>query len=86
MRDTRDEVEAALVQAFRDAGEMVTRWTLCAESIDEEGHRGLWLLSPDDMHAWETIGILTYALNLEQAKVNVDLIEADVTDDGDSDE
>ena len=85
MSDTRDEVESALVQAFRDAGEMVTRWTLCAESIDADGHRGLWLLSPDDMHAWETIGILTYALQIEQAKANLDLIDAGA-DDGDSDE
>lgn len=48
---------------------LLTRWVLLAESIDAEGGRGLWLVAPEDACAWDSIGMLTYALHMEQARV-----------------
>lgn len=63
----RSRVESAMADAFRESDEMVTRLVVCAEVIDANGERGLWTLAPDDATAWDTLGMLTYALGLEQA-------------------
>jgi hypothetical protein len=67
--DLQDALGDALSDTFRrvEAG-MLTRWVVLAESIDEDGQRGLWLITQEDARAWDTIGMLTYALHLEQAR------------------
>ena len=69
MSDDRDRVEAALADAFHESGDMVTRWALVAEVIGPEGDRGVWTMGSEDMQAWETIGMLSYALERERAQV-----------------
>lgn len=68
----RGAVENALAQAFSDNGDMVTRWALVAEVIDTDGERGLWTLAPEDATGWDTLGMLTYATQMEQAKAVAD--------------
>lgn len=63
----RSRVESAMADAFRESDEMVTRWVVLVEVIDTNGERGLWTLAPDDATAWDTLGMLTYATQLEQA-------------------
>ena len=60
-------VENALANALSDEGDMVTKWVLVAEVIGDEGQRGVWTLAPDDAAAWDTLGLLTWAVQLEQA-------------------
>lgn len=68
MTDTRESVTAALDQAFRDGGDMVTRWALVAEVIDEDGARSVWTLAPPEAKAWDTLGLLAFAQQIEQAE------------------
>jgi hypothetical protein len=50
-----------------DQGAMATRFALLIEVVDAEGERGLWAISPDGQKAWDTLGLLQYAIQLEQA-------------------
>ena len=47
---------------------LVTLWAALIETIDQDGERGLWTLASPEMQAWDTLGILTYALQMEQAR------------------
>ncbi len=68
MSATREAVTDAITQAFRDQGAMLTRWTLLAEVIDhEDGGRSLWVLAPPESTTWDTLGLLAFATQLEQA-------------------
>lgn len=64
----REQIGAALDQAFRESGDMVTRWALVAEVIDEDGARSVWTLAPDEAKAWDTLGLLAFAQQVEQAE------------------
>ena len=55
----------AISQALPDA--YVTRWVSLVEVIDPDGERALWCLTPDEMRAWDTLGLLTFAVQMEQA-------------------
>jgi hypothetical protein len=64
-------LENAVSSAVRDVdGGMVTKWVMLAEGIDEDGERALWLVANKDALSWDTIGMLHYALALEQARIN----------------
>jgi hypothetical protein len=60
-----DALSAAIPAAIPD--EMVTRWVCLIETIDERGKRALWLQSADGMQAWDHVGMLRYALDVELA-------------------
>ena len=47
---------------------MVTKWVILAETIDADGDRGLWSLCSESATAWDTLGLLQFALHREQAK------------------
>lgn len=57
---------ADLIQTI-DGGAILTGFTLCAEIVGTDGKRALWMLTPPDQRAWDTLGYLTYALQVEQA-------------------
>jgi hypothetical protein len=44
----------------------LSRWMLTAETVDNDGERGLWLVCCDAMKPWEVLGMTAYAH--EQAK------------------
>jgi hypothetical protein len=68
-----DEVRARVGAAFSDVvsadGAMVTRWVAMVEIIDGEGERAVYALSPSDARAWDSLGLLTYGIHLEQAAI-----------------
>lgn len=47
-------------------GGFVTRWIALIEIIDNEGQRGLWTTTSDELTAWDTCGLLTHALHMQQ--------------------
>lgn len=47
----------------------VTKWIALVETVDGDGQRGLWTATSDDLKAWDTCGLLTHALHLQQAQV-----------------
>lgn len=77
MSDERQAVADALDAAFRNGGDMVTRWALAAEVIDPGGERAVWVLAPDGAKAWDTLGLLAFAMQVEQAEAVRDALEGD---------
>lgn len=68
-RAMADAISSAVADVERG---VVLRWVLIVETIGPDGDRGLWRLASPENHAWETIGMLTDALNREQAKAFTD--------------
>lgn len=46
---------------------MATKWVALIETMDGDGQRGIWTLTSSEATAWDTLGMLTYAIQLEQA-------------------
>jgi hypothetical protein len=63
-----EEAVGGLVQQI-DPGAMATKFVLLVETVDGDGVRALWALTPDELAAWESVGMLTHALHREQAAV-----------------
>lgn len=70
--NVRDAVGQAISQAVAGETEMVTRWVALAEVIGPDGERACYCLTPEDARAWDTLGLLTYAVQLEQAGIVTD--------------
>lgn len=68
MNEDADAAFEAGIAAALGAGELTTRWLVIAESIGEDGKRGLWLRCHPDMKSWDVLGMLHFALNLELSK------------------
>jgi hypothetical protein len=51
------------------SSEMVTKWVVVVESMGEDGARGVWSLAQEDMRIWDSFGLLTFALHIEQVKM-----------------
>jgi hypothetical protein len=65
----QDEIGEQLAQIVgRHESGFVTKWVAVVESVGEDGKVGLWLMCGDQMKAWDTLGMLNYALNEEQAR------------------
>jgi len=63
--DVTDRLSAAISAVLADS--YVTRWVSLIEVIDEDGDRAVWTLHADDMRAWDTLGLLTFGTQIEQA-------------------
>jgi 2-keto-3-deoxy-L-rhamnonate aldolase RhmA len=75
----RRDVGAAIAEAVsRHERSMVSRWVAVVETIEAaDGVRGLWCLAPDDLKKWDTLGLLTFALDVERAATVADRIQDD---------
>jgi hypothetical protein len=65
--EIRDRVGDSFSQALSGEGEMVTRWVALVEVLDTDGQRAVYSLASSDAKAWDTLGLLTYGVQLEQA-------------------
>jgi len=62
-----DAVGAAIGAAV--GTDVVLKWVALVEVIDgDTNERGLWCLTPDGVTAWDTLGMLEYAKQLELAQ------------------
>ena len=73
MTDDKDTARA-VVGAVRDAlvaevGEVATRVVVLAETIDADGLLALWSATDDDSKPWQTLGLLMWAVQREQAQM-----------------
>lgn len=59
-----------LVQRLEDG--MVLKWLVVIDSMDPEGHRGLWCQASPDQHAHESLGMLAFTEELVRAKIQRD--------------
>lgn len=65
--DLRSRIGSALSEALHAEGDMVIKWVAAVETMDADGERGVWTLADDEASPWDTLGLLTYALQTEQA-------------------
>lgn len=65
--EIRDSVGSAMAQAVAGQSEMVTRWVAVVEVMDADGQRSAYLMAPDGAKPWDTLGLLTFAVQVEQA-------------------
>lgn len=63
------DVKAAVADVLGRHGELATKWVLAAESLSDDGERGLWLSCSEGMKPWESIGLFGFALAKEQALI-----------------
>lgn len=70
---TPDECNEAALSAVSefiykiDNGSMVQRFVLLVDVIDTEGERSMWSFAPPGSKPWDTLGLLAFAMQLEQA-------------------
>jgi hypothetical protein len=65
-RDLNDAIAGVLARHERS---MLGNWVALIETVQESGDRGLWTLSSPDVKAWDTVGMLTYGLQVQQAQI-----------------
>ena len=65
--EIRDSVGNALAQAVAGEAEMVTRWVALVEVMDADGGRAAYVMAPDGAKPWDTLGLLTFGVQVEQA-------------------
>lgn len=65
--EIRDGVGNALSQALAGESEMVTRWVAIIEVMDADGERAAYALAPEGAKTWDTLGLLTFGIQMEQA-------------------
>lgn len=63
----RNTIGDALAQAVAGEAEMVTRWVALIEVMDAEGDRAAYVMAPQGAKPWDTLGLLTFAIQTEQA-------------------
>lgn len=71
--DDPDEVGEALSAAVQGVlasyGVMATRHVLLVECVEESGDRVVWSATHDGSTSWDTLGLLMYGVQREQAGV-----------------
>ncbi len=67
-------LQAAVSDAFAHVGHMATRYVLVAEVIMEDGERALWGVTPCGQKSWDTLGLIAWAQQQEQAGSVVELL------------
>lgn len=76
MSDEFEDVQAAvgdaLAEALRQSSEMVTRWVAVIEVVDEDGVRAAYAIAPPEAKPWDTLGLLTFGVQQEQAAAITD--------------
>ena len=75
--DIRERVASAISEAMQSVDEMVNKWVACVETIDSDGRRALWALTDPDAKPWDTLGMLTFAVQREQAASLCDATDED---------
>lgn len=67
MEEDLNHAIADVIRRHEDGG-LVTRWVCLIETIDSQGTAGLWTATSDGLKAWDTVGMLGHALDLQRAQ------------------
>ena len=70
-------MEAAIYEAAQGAGTMIVKYVLVAQTVMPDGKPDLWVCTSDEATPWDTLGLLSYATELEKADVGVEAEEGD---------
>lgn len=72
MNDNIEQLQRSLDHVLADTlhrhdGSIVNRWIVLADVMDPEGERALVSLAQADMKPWDSLGMLEFARQVEQA-------------------
>lgn len=67
MEEDLNHAIAGVIQRHEEGG-LVTRWVCLVETIDNTGRAGLWTMTSDGLKAWDTVGMLGHAMDLQRAQ------------------
>ena len=65
--EVRDRLAGSISDAVKDEGDYVIKWVSLIEVLDEHGERCIWTIASDGSTSWDTLGLLQFALQTEQA-------------------
>lgn len=70
MSPLEEDLNHAIAEVIQrhEQGALVTRWVALIETIDSDGHPGLWTTTSDGLKAWDTVGMLGHAMDLQRAQ------------------
>ena len=64
-------MEVAITDAISGAmgaeGQFVTKWVALVEVANPEGEREMWSFTSEGMKPWDSLGMMTHAIHMEQA-------------------
>ena len=62
------ELEPMIAEVLgRHEVSMINKWLAVIETVNADGERGLWMLTPMGMTAWDSKGLLAHAMDIETA-------------------
>lgn len=73
------QLGSTIAQAVSEG--LVNRWVCLVEVIEDDGTRILLTAGSEDLRAWDTLGMLDYALERERANVAIDYADGEADDD-----
>lgn len=69
MSPLEEDLNHAIAEVLaRHETSMVTRWIALVETIDDSGATGLWTMTSEGIKAWDTVGMLGHALDIQRAQ------------------
>jgi hypothetical protein len=71
----RNAIQSAIDSALQAYGGFPLNWSVILEGVEKDGTKSVWLLANDAAKSWDTLGLLNYALALEQAAINVHVMK-----------
>lgn len=84
MTDDDRSLGQIIEQAVNDAIEkivqehehgFVLKWVGIVETVGEDGTRGVWTMTSDNVKAWDTLGLLEYGKQLQNAQFIADRLD-----------
>lgn len=68
--DIETAINAAIEQVIRDhEGGFTLKWVALVETVDPDGERGVWTMTSADVKAWDTLGLLEYGRQKQNAQI-----------------
>jgi hypothetical protein len=61
----RRRLSDTLTGVLQEFGEFTMKWVVLAETVGEDSRPSLWMATADEARPWDTMGMLTFALQLE---------------------
>lgn len=70
MSPLEEDLNHAIAEVIQrhETGALVTRWVALIETIGHDGQAGLWTTTSSGLKAWDTVGMLGHALDLQRAQ------------------
>lgn len=68
--DIEIAINSAIEQVIRDhEGGFTLKWVALVETVDPDGERGVWTMTSADVKAWDTLGLLEYGKQKQNAQI-----------------